>query len=387
MRVCEVTGGNRVGRRAAIVLLPAAVFAAVSPLVAGDGEMGFTNYYFTDSGANKVVTTSFNLARKLLEQTTLLLDIELDHVTVPPITAVTGASRPQRDKSQPFEKSRGQVILGMEQGIGQNLTVAASFYRSQEVDYISTSAVGTVSLDMFRKNTTLTLRGQYNADKVGKILESGDVYNQNKFVYTGAVDLTQVLSPTTVMDLAYDVVRLKGLLSDPYLQVGVIDDAGGSVLVDELHPGTRTRHAGTARLSQYIPGIRASLIGSYRYYWDTWYVKSHTAELKLNKYITKDLVFGVDYRYYTQTGSWFYQPAYTGTGYTESLYRTVDYKLTPFSSNNFGLSLSFMLRGLGAPGSDFEFLENSSIELTYFRYFNTLDFSADIVQFAVKFSI
>jgi len=378
---------GRTVRRAALALLPAALVTAVSPLFAGDGEMGFTNYYFTDSGANKVVTTSFNLARKLLEQTTLLLDIELDHVTVPPITAVTGASRPQRDKSQPFEKSRGQVILGMEQGIGQNLTVSASFYRSQEVDYISSSAVGTVSIDMFRKNTTLTLRGQYNADKVGKILESGDVFNQNKFVYTGAVDLTQVLSPTTVLDLAYDVVRLKGLLSDPYLQVSVIDDQGGTVLVDELHPDNRTRHAGTARLSQFIPSIRASLIGSYRYYWDTWLVKSSTAELKLNKYITNDLVFGVDYRYYTQTGSWFYQPDYIGTGFTGPLYRTVDYKLTPFASNNFGLSLSFMLRALGTPGSDFEFLENSSLELTYFRYFNTLDFSADILQFAVKFSI
>jgi len=378
---------HRSPRRAALLLLPAALAVAVSPLFAGEGEMGFTNYYFTDSGANKVVTTSFNLARKLLEQTTLLLDIELDHVTVPPITAVTGASRPQRDKSQPFEKSRGQVILGMEQGIGQNLTLSASFYRSQEVDYISNSAVGTISLDMFRKNTTLTLRGQYNADKVGKILESGDVFNQNKFVFTGAAYLTQVLSPTTVVDFAYDIVRLKGLLSDPYLQVGVIDDAGGTVLVDELHPDNRTRHAGTARISQFIPSIRASLIGSYRYYWDTWKVKSHTAEMKLNKYITSDLIFSVDYRYYTQTGSWFYEPEYIGTGYTTSLYRTVDYKLTPFASNNFGLSLSFMLRALGSPGSDFEFLENSSLELTYFRYFNTLDFSADIVQFAVKFSI
>ena len=46
-----------------------------------------------------------------------------------------------------------------------------------------------------------------------------------------------------------------------------------------------------------------------------------------------------------------------------------------------------MLRAFGAPGSDLEFLENSSVELTYFRYFNSLDFSADIVQFAIKFSI
>ena len=385
MRVREMMNHRRLVRRTALVLLP--VTALWAAAAAGDGEMGFTNYYFTDSGANKVFTTSFNLARKLLEQTTFLIDIELDHVTVPPITATTGASRPQRDKNQPFEKSRGQVILGMEQGIGGNVSVAANFYRSQEVDYVSSAVVGTLSVDMFRKNTTLTLRGQYNSDKVGKILESGDVANQNKYVFTGAVNLTQVLSPTTVLDLAYDVVSLKGLLSDPYLQVDVLDGAGGTVLVDELHPSKRTRHAGTARISQFLPSIRASLIGSYRYYGDTWTVHSHTAELKLNKYLTNDIVFGVDYRYYSQTGAYFYSPQYVGQNFTTVSYRTVDYKLTPFASNNFGLSLSLMLRAFGKPGSDLEFLENSSLELTYFRYFNTLDFSADIVQFAVKFSI
>jgi hypothetical protein len=378
---------RRLIRRTALVLLPLAALWAAVPAIAGDGEMGFTNYYFTDSGANKVVTTSFNMARKLLEQTTFLIDIELDHVTVPPITATTGASRPQREKNQPFEKSRGQVILGVEQGLGQNVTVAANFYRSQEVDYISSAAVGTISIDMFKKNTTLTLRGQYNSDKVGKILESGDVVNQNKYVFTGSVNLTQVLSPTTVLDMAYDVVYLKGLLSDPYLQATVINSAGGTVLADELHPSKRARHAGTARISQFLPAIRASLLGSYRYYGDSWSVHSSTAELKLNKYVTGDLVFSVDYRYYTQTGAYFYQGQYVGDNFTTTSYRTVDYKLEPFSSNNFGLSLALMLRAFGKPGSDLEFLENSSLELTYFRYFNSLDFSADIVQFAIKFSI
>lgn len=373
--------------RISLVLLPAVLLWTVAPLFAAEGEMGFTNYFFGDSGSNKVITTSFNLAKKLLQQTTFLIDIELDHVTVPPITATTGATRPQRRKSEPFEKSRGQVILGVEQGIGQSWTVAANFYRSQEVDYVSTSAVGTISLDMFNKNTTWTLRGQYNSDKVGKILESGDITNANKYVFTAALNLSQVLSPTTVLDLAYDFVFLKGLLSDPYRQVSVIDDGGGTVVVDELHPDRRRRHAGTARVSQSIPSIRASLIGSYRYYGDTWNVRSHTIEVKMNKYVFNDLIFGIDYRHYTQTGASFYEEKYVGSGFEGGAYRTADYKLKPFSSNNFGLSLTFMLRAFGKPGSNLEFLENSSVELMYFRYFNTLNFSADILQLGVKFAI
>ena len=349
--------------------------------------MGFTSYYFTDSGANKVITTSFMLAKKLLQQTTFLIDIELDHVTVPPITAVTGATRPTRRKSEPFEKSRGQVIVGVEQGIGQSWTVAGNFYRSQEVDYVSNAVVGTISKELNEKNTTVTVRGQYNTDKVGKILESGDITNAKKHTFTGALNVTQVLSPTTVMDLTYDIVYLKGALSDPYRQVKVIDDLGATLIVDELHPARRTRHAGTIRMSQFIPSIRAAVIGTYRYYGDSWSVKSHTGELKLNKYIVADLVFGADYRYYTQTGSSFYRDRYVGSAFAVGEYRTADYKLKAFASNNFGLSLTFMLRALGRASADLDFLENSSIEVMYFRYFNSLDFSADILQASIKFAI
>jgi hypothetical protein len=369
------------------LLLPVLLaWTGVSALAEGD-QMSFTTYYFSDSGDNSVFTSSFNLAKKLMQQTALLIDIELDNVTVPAITAVTGATRPQRRKSEPFKKNRGQVIIGVEQGIGQNTTVAGNFYRSQEVDYVSNSVVGTISEEMNQKNTTLTFRAQYNADLVGKIAETGELTNRRKKVYTGAVNVSQILSPTTVLDVAYDFVYLKGFLSDPYRQVRVYDALGASTIVDELHPSTRARHAGTARISQLISSIRGSVIGSYRYYIDTWKVHSHTVEFKFNKYVFNDFVFSLDYRYYTQSGASFYKDRYVGPEYQTTGLRTADYKLKPFSSNNFGLSLSYLLRGLAKNNPDFEFLQNSAVEFMYFRYFNNLDFSADIIQANIKFSI
>lgn len=355
---------------------------------AQDGEqMGFTTYYFSDSGDNSVITTSFKLAKRLLEQTMVLIDIELDNVTVPPVTAVTGATRPQRRKSEAFEKSRGQIIAGVEQAIGQSTSVAGNFYRSQEVDYASNAAIATLSQELFEKNTTLTLRGQYNADLVGKITDTGELVNQRKKLLTGVASISQLLTPNTVMDLNYDMVYSWGFQSDPYRQVKVFDLNGASSQTDELHPARRTRHAGTVRLSQMISPIRASLIGSYRYYFDTWKVKSHTGELKLNKYIVNDLILGVDYRYYVQSSAYFYKEKYAGQEYLGDAFRTADYKLKAFTSNNFGFSLTYLLRGLAASSSDLEFLQNSSIELMYFRYFNDLDFSADILQASLKFSI
>ena len=371
-------------RRAIVLILLACLSGSASR---GDDRMGFTTYYFTDSGENNVITTSFNLAKKLLEQTMLLIDIELDNVTVPPVTAITGATRPQRRKTEPFEKTRGQVILGLEQQFGEETSIAANAYRSQEVDYVSNAVIGTFSQEMFGRQTTLTLRGQFNADLVGEILDNGDVLNRRKQQYTGTGTISQILSPTTILDAGYDYMIVKGFQGDPYRQVAVRDATGNLTQTDELHPAARTRQAATAKISQMIPSIEASIIGSYRYYFDNWNVRSHTGELRLNKYLIRELIFGIDYRYYIQNGAYFYRAQYSGPQYLGSALRTADYKLTPFSSNNFGVSLTFLLRGLARGNKDLEFLQTSSVEVMYFRYFNDLDFTADIFQTSLKFSL
>jgi hypothetical protein len=375
-------------RRAALALLPAIAALPASPAFAqGGDQMGFTTYYFTDSGSNTVATTAFNLAKQILDATVVLIDIELDHVTVPPVTAITGATRPQRRKDETFEKNRGQIIIGAEQGLGMYAKVAGNFYSSSEVDYKSTGAIATFSQEIAGRNATLTFRGQYNADQVGELLEDGQLVEQPKKTYQALASLSQILSPTTVMDLSYDMMYQKGFLSDPYRQVRVYDGQGASTLTDEAHPDYRTRHAGTARLTQFVAPINASVIGSYRYYFDTWDVSSHTAEMKFNKYIFKNLILTLDYRYYNQTGASFYLDRYVGPEYLADAFRTSDYKLKPFSSNNVGFSLTYLLRGLRGSGNDLDFLENAGIEVMYFRYFNSLDFSADILQGTLKFSI
>lgn len=353
----------------------------------GSTEVGLTSYYFSDSGDNRVVTMALNLAKQILSRTFLSADFELDQVTVPAVTAVTGATRPQRRKNEPFEKSRKQFIVGLKQGIGDYTTLGGNYYNSTEVDYRSNSVIGTFSQEVNNRNTTFTVRGQYTSDWVGKILEHGDIHYQAKKTYAASVALVQVLSSTAVMDLMYDVVIHKGFQSDPYRQVKVYEGTSLYTLTDELHPDKRLRQAAALKLSHYISPIRASLIGSYRYYWDDWQVASHTAEAKFNTYLLDDLVFGVNYRYYTQGAAYFYKARYTGPEFLAGSFRTSDYKLKKFSSNNFGLGLTYFLRSVAKESPTLAFLQDSSIEVLYFRYFNDLDFSANILQATVKFSL
>lgn len=360
----------------------------LSPVFSQDNDkISYTTYYFNDSGNNSVITTSFSLAKMIISGTAILLDIELDKVSLPPIDGSTGATRPARRKDKTFEKNRGQVILGFEQTITSTTSLAVNAYRSQEIDYLSNAAVVTLSQEMFQRNTTITLRAQYNDDKVGELLETGSLHNESKTTITGAAAISQILSASTVFDLSYDYMLLKGFLNDPYRKVQVFDANNAFQLLSENHPDKRLRQAVSAKISQYVDPVKASLIGSYRYYFDDWDVKSHTAEFRFNKYVFDDFILGFNYRYYTQTGAEFFQDRYALMANPLEQFRTADYKLNPFNSNTFGFNFRFLFRKFAENNPGWEFLSKSSFEIMYLRYTNDLDFSANIIQGSLNFAI
>ncbi|MCB0297043.1 MAG: DUF3570 domain-containing protein, partial [Calditrichaeota bacterium] len=51
--------------------------------------------------------------------------------------------------------------------------------------------------------------------------------------------ISQVLSPTTVMDISYDALYHQGFLSDPYRTVQVFDQNNAYTSTEERHPDTR----------------------------------------------------------------------------------------------------------------------------------------------------
>lgn len=333
-------------------------------------EVNYTAYYYWDEVENQVATTSFSMAKTLWTRMVGLLDIELDQVTVPAldVDATSGASRPKRNATREFRKSRGQIIAGGEQALGEDTRLAASYYFSQEPDYGSQAVVGTFTQELFQKNTTLALRGQYTWDQVGELTQDGGLLNRFKETHQGSLTLTQLLSRTTFARMGGDVYRLKGYLSDPYRE--------------DAHPGERWRQAAWGELSQYLTGLEGSVVLSGRYYWDDWDVSSKTAKLKLNKYVNKDWIVSPWYRYHIQSQAFFAgQPA------TAELH-TSDYKLTGFESNTMGADVTWFLRSLGRKRRNLDFLTGSSLSFMYFHYFNNTpgNFSCDVLQTKINFS-
>ncbi len=350
-------------------------------------EVEYTNYYFSDNGNNTVATSAFSLSKTVWQKTVVMLDVELDQTKVPPLDAVTGASRPPRQSGSDFRKNRGQIIGGVEQGLGENTKLSASYYFSQEVDYASQSLVGGLTQDFFQKNFTVSLKAQYTLDSVGEITADGSIVNRFKETHQASIVLSQILSPTTILRVGGDGMRNHGYLSDPYRKVAH-PRADNPLLNDTLaerHPTMRFRQAAWGELSQYLTRMEASVVLNYRYYWDDWGVKSHTASLKLNKYITPDWIFSPEYRYYEQTAANFGDYA---AGDSKA-YDAADYKLQAFSSNNVGAGITCFLRTFGRKHPDWDFLTNSSVAVLYFRYFNDTspsNFSANVVEGRMKFS-
>ncbi len=371
----------RSGKSGLAILLAAAACARAD-------QVEYTSYYFGDNKHNTVATSAFSLAKTLWLQTQIMLDVELDQTTVPPsLDAVSSASRPSRQSKSDFRKNRGQIIGGVEQGLGEDTKVNGSYYFSQEVDYSSNSFIGGITQELFEKNFTVSLRMQYTMDSVGEILATGAILNRFKETHQASLIVSQLLSPTTILRLGGDAMRNHGFLSNPYRKKVLTEGSASSVAdtVTERHPGLRFRQAAWAEVSQYLRGLEGSLVVNYRYSWDDWGMDSHTLSLKLNKYITPDWIMSPEYRYYVQSGVDFGDYA-KGDPFA---FDALDYKLKAFSSNNVGMGLTCFLRAFGKDHPTWDFLTNTSVSLLYFHYFNDAEadnFSANILETRIKFS-
>lgn len=350
-------------------------------VAAGADEIVYSGYYLKDNAKNSVATTAFSLAKTLWSRTQILLDVELDQTTVPPLTdAVSGASRPARQSKSEFRKNRGQIIAGLGQDLGENTRVNANYYFSQEPDYRSQAVIAGLSQDFSQKNFTIILRGQYTLDSVGEILADGSVFNRMKETHQASLIATQLLSPTSILRAGADAQRRHGFLSDPYRTLTL---PGTNDTVIERHPSLHFRYAAWGEFTQYLRPIDGAFIVNYRYYWDDWGMTSNTADFQFNKYLTKNWILTPEYRYYDESRANF--DGYGGT----AVYDAIDYKLQALGSNSAGATLTCFLRTFSRNHPTWDFLNNSSVAAMYMHYFNDLipqNYSADIFQGSLKFT-
>jgi hypothetical protein len=142
------------------------------------------------------------------------------------------------------------------------------------------------------------------------------------------VDLTQVLSPTTIANVSYGGTLQTGELGNTWQSVLLSDGTRGP----EILPGNRLRNALAGRLAQWLPWEGALTLG-YRAYFDSWGVAAHTAEGALSQRVHSGVVLRANYRFHFQTapGLFVIEPDPLATGY-----RTSDSDLGQLHAQTFG---------------------------------------------------
>ena len=250
-----------------------------------------------------------------------------------------------------------------------NRLVVSSFggHYSNEHDYSSFGINSSLTLDLFRKNTTIGVSGALSHDLVspksgaptpftalmaqpvnvggGEGDEEGGAVggpSKSKNVLDAVVSLTQILDRKTLVRFNYSYSRSAGYLNDPYKILSVVQnqndvEPGEPVqYLFESRPDLRMKYAWFGQIRRYIAGNTIDL--SYRYFWDDWGIKSHTTELFYLQQLGRGFAVKPHLRWYQQSQADFYRQ-YLVNGDQLPKYASADYRLGAFDANTYGMQL------------------------------------------------
>lgn len=138
--------------------------------------------------------------------------------------------------------------------------------------------------------------------------------------FAANVGITQILNQGALIQADIGFTRSTGFLENPYKAVifafddpdEPVDNSGlkyiaikGSL---EQRPDVRSQWAANLRFTQHLARTDGGLHLNYRFYRDSWGIRSHTLEASLDQPLGGGWMITPDVRYYSQTAADFYAP-------------------------------------------------------------------------------
>ena len=228
--------------------------------------------------------------------------------------------------------------------------ITPQFSFSSEHDYISYGAALNYSLDLNQKNTTLNLGWAHDWDTIIATPFTFITRNKRKNTDDFLVGLNQLLSSKTVLTINFTYRNSHGYQDDPYRGVVFDDYPQGDLnhpsLFPEHRPDFRHGYIGYVSLLQYLTPLHAGLEGSYRPYYDSFGVLSHTIDVRWHQKIGNRVLVSPLFRYYRQTAADFYSTQFAGDPSNPfdptpiPSYYSADYRLSEMETFTLGVELS-----------------------------------------------
>ena len=322
-------------------------------------------YHLYTGGGVDINGPSVLVRKQVGKNTSFVANYYVDMISSASIDVITTAS--------PYDEERTQWSLGMDYLHG-NTTMTVNYTSSVESDFDAKTYSFAVSQDMFGDLTTVTLSYALGDDIVGNSQDPTFERENDRQSY--GLGVTQIISRNMIAALNFQVITDEGFLNNPYRSVRYADPgtALGYSYEAELYPNTRTSSAVGLRAKYYLP-YRAAIEAEYRYFTDTWDIKSDTASIS---YIHPmgPWTFTAKYRYHDQTGASFYSDLFSRPEATN--FRGRDKELSPLTSTTIRFAAAYEFIG-GAEGWKFikKASVNASIDMLSIDYHDFKDLSTN----------
>jgi Protein of unknown function (DUF3570) len=270
------------------------------------------------------------LVRKsVTDRLALSASLFVDQVSNASIDVVTNAS--------PYKERRNEYGVAADYLVREAL-VSVGLARSDEPDYKTKSASVDVQQEVFGGMTNISLGFSRAVDQVGRA--SDQVFFDNARHWQYRVGVTQILNPRWQASVNVEAVSDTGYLGNAYRTARVF-----GAVVPERHPRTRSSRAiriGTVGRVGWFPQAgqadpRDALRADYRYFWDTWDIKAHTAEVGYSRSLGQSFLADGFVRYYKQSKALFY----SDNAQADTTYLSRNRQLGTFNNLTVGGKLSY----------------------------------------------
>ncbi len=345
-------------RRVLIAALAIAASAATAARNWAQNEINVQFHAFQDSRGVTVLSPAVDLTRDFTDRTGIRVKFGVDSITA----ASDSCARCHQNGAKNGRVSFSGTVV---RKYGDTkLSVGAEF--GKENFYAATTLMTSASRDLNKGNTTVA--GGFSFSWNQPMLHPS-TQTELQLVPDGFVALTQTLSKTTVAQVGYEASHVGGYQTDPYLRTNV----NGTLVLGSV-PDSRTRQTVSARVRQALPAD-TYLEADYRRYHDTWSIDSNALTLGVTHHFSPQVLAGFSYRWYDQTGSYFYQPQYTGS----PLFFTADFRLIPFDSGLYAGRLAITPKG-----GFMKLPDGAGVTLQYDRYRASTGFNAGIFTLGLR---
>ena len=248
-----------------------------------------------------------------------------------------------------MKDKRWAGVMNAEMTFGRH-HITPQFSYSTEHDYISWGGALNYSIDLNQKNTSLNAGWSHDYDTILATPVTFITQNQRKNTDDILIGVDQLLSPKTVLTVNFTFRASHGYQDDPYRGVVFDDypqaDLNKPALFAEHRPDFKQAYIGFISVLQYITPLNGGLEGSYRPYYDSFGILSHTLALSWHQKIGKRFLVSPVFRYYRQTAADFYGTQFAGDPSNPfdptpvPKYYSADYRLSEMETFTMGIELS-----------------------------------------------